>query len=50
MIYAVQAIRNIMIQNATPSDLLQPITTLVGSAIILHAIGILLYKRWIEKE
>jgi len=50
MIYAVQTIRNIMIQNAALSDLLQPITTLVGSAIILYAIGILLYKRWIEKE
>lgn len=50
MTYAVQAIRNIMIQNAVLTDLLQPMTTLVGSAIILYAIGILLYKRWVEKE
>jgi len=39
-----------MIQNATLSDLLQPITTLVVSVIILYAIEILLYKRRIEKE
>jgi ABC-2 type transport system permease protein len=50
MTYAVQAIRSIMIQNAVLSDLLQPISTLVISAVILYAIGILLYKRWVEKE
>lgn len=36
MTYAVQAIRNIMIRNATLSDLLQPITTLVVSEITLY--------------
>jgi len=50
MTYAVHAIRNIMIQNAVLSDILQPIATLIISATILYAIGILLYKRWVEKE
>lgn len=50
MTYAVQSIRNIMIKNAMLNNLLQPIATLVVSAIILYVIGILLYKRWVEKE
>jgi len=50
MTYAVQAIRSIMLQNAALTDILQPIATLVVSALILYAVGILLYKRWVEKE
>lgn len=50
MTYAVQAIRSIMLQNATVTDILQPIAMLVVSALILYAVGILLYKRWVEKE
>jgi len=50
MTYAAQALRDIMIRNATLTDLLLPIATLTVSAIILYAIGVLLYKRWVEKE
>ena len=50
MTYAAQAIRSVMIRNATITELAQPIITLVASAAILFGIGILLYKRWVEKE
>lgn len=50
MTYAAQAVRDIMIRNAVLSDILQPMTTLVVSAIILYVVGVLLYKRWVEKE
>jgi ABC-2 type transport system permease protein len=49
MTYAAQSIRSIMIRNATLSDLLIPIATLIISATILYGIGVLLYKRWVEK-
>lgn len=49
MTYAAQALRDIMIRNATLSDLLLPIATLTISAIILYIAGILLYRRWVEK-
>jgi ABC-type multidrug transport system permease subunit len=48
--YSVQAIRSIMIQITTLSEILQPMVTLAASAIILYTIGILLYKRSAEKE
>jgi len=50
MTYAAQAIRDIMIRNITINDLFLPLMTLVASAIILYSIGVLLYKRWVEKE
>ena len=50
MTYAVQAVRKVMIQDAVLNDIIQPIITLAVSAIILYAIGVLLYKRWVEKE
>jgi ABC-2 type transport system permease protein len=50
MTYAAQAIRSVMIRNAAIGELVQPIITLVVSAAILFFIGILLYKRWVEKE
>lgn len=49
MTYAAQAIRSIMIRNATLNDLLMPIATLIISAVILYGIGVILYKRWVEK-
>jgi ABC-2 type transport system permease protein len=49
MTYAAQALRDIMIRNATFTDLLIPMATLVLSAVILYGIGVLLYKRWVEK-
>jgi ABC-2 type transport system permease protein len=49
MTYAAQAIRDIMIRNATLNDLLFPFATLAGAAIILYMVGVLLYKRWVEK-
>jgi len=49
MTYAAQSIRSIMIRNATLNDLLIPIATLIASAAILYGIGVLLYKRWVEK-
>ncbi|MGQ9565903.1 MAG: ABC transporter permease [Candidatus Bathyarchaeales archaeon] len=50
MTYAAQAIRSVMIQNAALNELFQPILTLVISAAVLYAVGVLLYKRWVEKE
>jgi len=50
MTYAAQAIRSVMIRNAMLSDLVYPIITLVASAVVLYVIGVLLYKRWVEKE
>jgi len=50
MTYAVQAVRNMMIQNAVSSDILQQITTLVASAVILYVGRVFLYKKWVEKE
>ncbi len=49
MTYAAQALRDIMIRNATLSDLFLPMATLSMSAIILYGIGVLLYRRWVEK-
>jgi ABC-2 type transport system permease protein len=49
MTYAAQALRDIMIRNATLNDLLLPFATLAGAAIILYMVGVLLYKRWVEK-
>jgi ABC-2 type transport system permease protein len=49
MTYAAQALRDIMIRNATVNNLLLPITTLTVSALILYGVGVLLYKRWVEK-
>jgi ABC-2 type transport system permease protein len=49
MTYAAQALRDIMIRNATLNDLLLPIITLTLSAAILYGVGVLLYKRWVEK-
>ncbi|NWG10888.1 ABC transporter permease [Candidatus Bathyarchaeota archaeon] len=49
MTYAAQALRNIMIRNATLSDLVVPMATLTVSALILYGIGVVLYKRWVEK-
>jgi len=49
MTYAAQSLRDIMIRNATLNDLLLPITTLTVSAVILYAVGVLLYRRWVEK-
>ncbi|MDH7564293.1 MAG: ABC transporter permease [Candidatus Bathyarchaeota archaeon] len=50
MTYAAQAIRDIMVRDATAAALLWPIATLTITAVILYVIGILLYKRWVEKE
>jgi ABC-2 type transport system permease protein len=50
MTYAAQAIRDIMIRNVTLNDLLQPLITLTASATILYAVGIFLYRKWVEKE
>jgi ABC-2 type transport system permease protein len=47
--YAAQALRDIMIRNATLNDLLVPMATLTIAAIVLYAVGVLLYKRWVEK-
>jgi ABC-2 type transport system permease protein len=49
MTYAAQAIRSIMIRNATLNDLIMPIATLIITAAILYGIGVILYKRWVEK-
>jgi ABC-2 type transport system permease protein len=49
MTYAAQAIRDIMIRNSTLTDLATPFATLTFAAIVLYAIGVLLYKRWVEK-
>jgi ABC-2 type transport system permease protein len=49
MTYAAQAIRDIMVRNATLFDIATPLLTLTVSTIILYAIGVLLYKRWVEK-
>lgn len=49
MTYAAQALREIMIRNATINDLLLPMATLTVSAVILFAVGVALYKRWVEK-
>jgi len=50
MTYAAQALRDIMIRNVMLSDILQPMTTLAVSAIILYGVGVFLYKKWVEKE
>jgi hypothetical protein len=49
MTYAAQALRDIMIRNATLTDLLLPMATLTAAAVILYGVGVLLYKRWVEK-
>jgi ABC-2 type transport system permease protein len=49
MTYAAQALRDIMIRNATLADLLLPMATLAAAAAILYGVGVLLYKRWVEK-
>ena len=49
MTYAAQALRDIMIRNATITDLFVPIATLSATAAILYLVGVLLYRRWVEK-
>ena len=49
MTYAAQALRDIMIRNATFADLAISMLTLMLSAAFLYGIGVLLYKRWVEK-
>jgi ABC-2 type transport system permease protein len=49
MTYAAQALRDIMIRNATLADLVLPMITLTVSALILYGIGVILYRRWVEK-
>lgn len=49
MTYAAQAIRDVMIRNATLSDISLPLTTLSITALGLYAVGVLLYKRWVQK-
>ena len=49
MTYAAQSIRNIMIRDATLDQILTPLATLIVTAVILYGIGVLLYKRWVEK-
>jgi ABC-2 type transport system permease protein len=49
MTYAAQALRDIMIRNATLNDLLLPLATLTVAAVILYFVGVLLYRRWVEK-
>jgi ABC-2 type transport system permease protein len=49
MTYAAQALRDIMIRNATLASLLLPMATLTLSALALYGIGVLLYRRWVEK-
>lgn len=50
MTYAAQAMRDIMIRNATLGDLILPIGTLAGAAVLLLVIGIILYNRWVQRE
>jgi ABC-2 type transport system permease protein len=50
MTYAAQALRDIMIRNVTLNDLLLPMATLAAAAVILYGVGVLLYRRWVEKE
>ncbi|MGB9675925.1 MAG: ABC transporter permease [Candidatus Bathyarchaeales archaeon] len=50
MTYAAQALRDVMLRNITLEGLIQPIITLTASAIVLYAIGIILYRKWVEKE
>jgi ABC-type molybdenum transport system ATPase subunit/photorepair protein PhrA len=47
--YAAQALRDIMIRNATISDLLLPMATLTLSAFVLYFVSVLMYRRWVEK-
>jgi len=49
MTYAAQALRDIMIRNATFSDLLLPLATLTLSAVVLYFVGVLMYRRWVER-
>lgn len=49
MTYAAQALRDIMIRNAMLTDLALPMATLTVSALILYGVGVILYKRWVEK-
>jgi ABC-2 type transport system permease protein len=49
MTYAAQALRDIMIRDATLADLTMPLVTLSVSAVILYAIGAILYRRWVER-
>jgi ABC-2 type transport system permease protein len=50
MTYAAQALRDVMIRNATPGNLILPLGTLVGAAALLFAVGVLLYNRWVQSE
>jgi ABC-2 type transport system permease protein len=50
MTYAAQALRDVMIRNATLNNLLLPLATLAGAATTLFVIGVLLYNRWVQSE
>jgi ABC-2 type transport system permease protein len=50
MTYAAQALRDVMIRNATLDNVALPLGTLAGAALLLFAIGVLLYNRWVQSE
>ena len=50
MTYAAQAVRDIMIKHADLGSVYLTLLILGFTAVSLYAIGILSYKRWVEKE
>jgi ABC-2 type transport system permease protein len=50
MTYADQSVKDVMLRNAVLADVLQHLLTLAVSAIIVYVVGVILYRRCVEKE
>jgi ABC-2 type transport system permease protein len=50
MTYAADIMRDVMLKDVGLAEVLPTMTLLLISAVVLYSLGILLYKRWVEKE
>lgn len=50
MTYASNALREIMLKDAGFTELFPTVAILLTSAIVLYSLGVILYRRWVEKE
>jgi len=50
MTYASNAMREIMLKDAGFTEIFPTMAILLTSAIVLYSLGVILYRRWVEKE
>lgn len=50
MTYAANAMREIMLKDVEFGEIYPAMAVLLTSAIVLYSLGVILYRRWVEKE